>query len=84
MFFELKLRERMEEALEAGIKAGIKIGYLASKVSFVRKNKGRLAKETVIKFLNIDKNQYDEISEMIENNPDMSDSEIAETILSKE
>ena len=31
--------------------------------------------------LSIDREQYDEISEMIENNPDMSDSDIAEAIL---
>ena len=33
--------------------------------------------------LSIDREQYDEISEMIENNPDTSDSDIAEAILDK-
>ena len=83
MFFELKLQERMEAALEAGIEAGKKIGCLTSKVSIVRNNKGKLAEETVIKMLSIDREQYDEISEMIENNPDTSDSDIAEAILDK-
>jgi hypothetical protein len=79
MFFELKLQERMEAALEAGKK----IGCLTSKVSIVRNNKGKLVEETVIKMLSIDREQYDVISEMIENNPDTSDSDIAEAILDK-
>ena len=54
---------------------------MTSKVSIVRNNKGKLAEETVIKMLSIDREQYDEISEMIENNPDMSNSDIAEAIL---
>ena len=64
-----------------GIEKGKEIGSLANTVSLVRDNKEEATEEQIIKFLRIDKQTYRKISEMIEDNPDKSDWEIAEAIL---
>ncbi|MBQ9811960.1 MAG: Rpn family recombination-promoting nuclease/putative transposase [Thermoguttaceae bacterium] len=72
MSLALKFREHEE------------IGAYADKVSVVRKSKGRASEEFIIDILGVDEKLYAKISDMIENNPDMSDWEIAEAILYEE
>ena len=69
MTMAMKLQEREE------------VATLGKTVSVVRNGKGNAAEDLVIKLLGIDKKQYDEISDMIDRNPDKSDWDIANTIL---
>ena len=64
-----------------GIEKGKEIGSLATTVSLVRNNTGKASEEQIITFLGIDPKQYRAISKMIDDAPDMSDWEIAETLL---
>ena len=77
MFLELKFQEREKR----GKKKGGIIGAFATRVSLVRNNQGKATEDQIVEFLGIDSEQYDEITEMIDANPDMSDWEIVETIL---
>ena len=74
---------QLQEREEIGKEIGKEIGAFAEKVSTVRCGKGDVTEEQVIRILRIDRETYDKISDMIENNPDMSDWEIAETILQR-
>ncbi len=86
MSIALKFREYEKLGESRGIKIGKviggEIGALATKVSGVRNNREESTDEQIIKFLRIDKKLFHKISEMIEANPDKSDWEIAEAILS--
>ncbi|MBR5758967.1 MAG: hypothetical protein IKX88_10275, partial [Thermoguttaceae bacterium] len=68
---------------EIGEARGKEIGALATTVSLVRNNKGKASEEQIITFLGVNPKQYRQISEAIEDNPDMNDWEIAETILAE-
>ena len=59
----------------------MEIGALATKDSQVRQSRGEVAEETILTVIGLDKKQYDKIIETIEDNPDMNDWEIAETLL---
>ena len=72
----------LEIGKEIGKEIGGEIGALATKVSGVRNNRGKVDKEIVLTVLGIDQKLYDKIFETIEDNPDKSDWEIAEAILS--
>ena len=80
----MSLALQLQEREEIGKEIGKEIGDLSRIVSTVRYGKGDVTEEQVIRILRIDRETYDKISDMIENNPDMSDWEIAETILHKE
>ncbi|MBR4753310.1 MAG: hypothetical protein IK077_16300 [Thermoguttaceae bacterium] len=69
MSLALKFREHEE------------IGDLSRIVTQVRNGNGKGSEEQIIDILCIDREQYDQISEMIEKNPGMSDSDVAESIL---
>ncbi|MBR4752306.1 MAG: Rpn family recombination-promoting nuclease/putative transposase [Thermoguttaceae bacterium] len=77
----LKFKEYEKIGMKIGEERGKKIGSLANTVSGIRNNKEEATEEQIIKFLRLDKVLYRKISEMIDANPDMSDWEIAETIL---
>ncbi|MBP5620554.1 MAG: hypothetical protein J6X44_00930, partial [Thermoguttaceae bacterium] len=81
MFYELKVREREREAERRGTERGKEIGSIATNVSQVRENREEETEEQIKKFLRIDKKLYDKICEMIDDNPDMNDWEIAEAIV---
>jgi hypothetical protein len=85
MSIALKFQEYEEigeaRGIEIGEARGKEIGALATTVSLVRNNTGKASEEQIITFLGIDPKQYRAISKMIEDAPDMSDWEIAETLL---
>ena len=66
---------------EIGEARGKEIGALATKVSQVKQSKGKATEDIIITVLGMDKEQYRRISDAIEDNPDMNDWEIAETII---
>ena len=59
---------------------GKEIGSLASTVSTIRNIKGQNMDDLLMDLLNISKEDFDEISEMINDYPDWTDDEIAETL----
>ena len=72
---------KFQEYEEIGEARGIEIGALATKVSQVKQSKGKATEDIIITVLGMDKEQYRRISDAIEDNPDMNDWEIAETII---
>ena len=82
---QLLEHEEIGEArgIEIGEARGKEIGALATKVSQVKQSKGKATEDIIITVLGMDKEQYRRISEAIEDNPNMNDWEIAETILAE-
>ena len=74
---------KFQEYEEIGEARGKEIGALATKVSQVKQSKGKATEDIIITVLGMDKEQYRRISEAIEDNPNMNDWEIAETILAE-
>ena len=62
-------------------RAAQRLGALESKVASVRNHKGKLPDDTIISILDLDKNQFIEISDMIDNYPDWTDEDIAADII---
>ena len=54
---------------------------LEGKISAIRNGKGKGSDDFIISILGLDKDQFVEISDMLDNNPDKSDWDIANTIL---
>ena len=57
------------------------ITRLEGQISSLRKNKGKYSDDLIMNFLGINKEQFTEISDLIDNNPNKSDWDIANTIL---
>ncbi|MBQ9812289.1 MAG: Rpn family recombination-promoting nuclease/putative transposase [Thermoguttaceae bacterium] len=84
---EVKINEKWRRdyvSLAFKLKEHEEIGALANTVSQIRHSKGKASDELIVDILCIDKKKYDKISAIIEDNPDMSDWEIAEMILYEE
>ena len=62
-------------------RAAQKLGALESKVTSVRNHKGKLPDDMIISILDLDQNQFIEISDMIDNYPDWTDEDIAADII---
>ena len=77
MTYSMKIREHELEAR----RYGKKLGNLERVISSVRKHKGKISDDMIISILDLDKNQFIEISDMIDNYPDWSDADIAEEII---
>ena len=57
------------------------VAALGNTVSVIRKGKGKGSDDFLMSVLGLDKDQFIEISDMLDNNPDKSDWDIANTIL---
>ena len=69
MTMAMKIQEREE------------IAALGNTVSVIRKGKGKGSDDFLISVLGLDRQRFIEISDMLDNNPDKSDWDIAETII---
>ncbi|MBQ9384399.1 MAG: hypothetical protein IJT87_09185 [Ruminiclostridium sp.] len=65
----------------AAHRQGKKLGVLEGKIASVRNHKGKIPDEMIISILDLDKNQFIEISDMIDNYPDWTDEDIAADII---
>lgn len=77
MTYAMKIREH-ELAAQ---RYGKRLGVLQGKVASVRNHKGKLPDDMIISILDLDQEQFNEISEMIDKYPDWTDEDIAEEII---